>query len=312
MSMLRKVSLLVSSFLLLAAGWLMPARASAEVNVVTTVPVLADLVRQVGGSYVSVHSLAPANQDPHYVDARPSFVLALHRADLLVYVGLGLEVGWLPTLLADARNADIQPGRPGHLDASTVCGPILGKPDGRVDRSRGDLHPSGNPHYLLDPRYGLRVADAIAQRLAMLDPEHAQAYRSAYQAFAQRMRRRIAAWEHTMAPFRGQPIVGYHESLVYLAHWLGLKEAGFVEPLPGISPSPRHLAQLILSMRRQHVRVLLSEPWYDMETARTVAAKSGATLVRLPGGVGSPGIRDYEGYIDAVVRGLSKAFGASA
>jgi len=310
--MFRKGSFLIPSFLLLAAGGLLPARASAEVNVVTTVPALADLVRQVGGSHVSVRSLAPSNQDPHYVDARPSFVLALHRADLLVYVGMGLEAGWLPSLLADARNADIQPGRPGHLDASTVCGPILGRPDGRVDRSRGDIHPGGNPHYLLDPHYGLRVADAIAQRLAMLDSEHAQAYRDAYAAFAGRLRRRIAAWERVMAPYRGRPIVGYHESLVYLTHWLGLKEAGFVEPLPGISPSPRHLARLILSMRRQHVGVLLSEPWYDMETARTVAAKSGAKLVRLPGGVGSPGIGDYEAYIDAVVRGLAEAFGGSA
>ncbi len=287
-----------------------PRLARAEVDVVATVPTLADLVEQVGGEHVHVRSLALPNQDPHFVEPRPSFVLALHRADLLVYVGLGLEAGWLPGLLAESRNAAIQPGRPGHLDASMFCGPVLGRPGGSVDRTRGDVHPGGNPHYLLDPRRASKVAHAIAERLAHLDPEHAADYRRRLDAFSERLRTRIARWEARMAPYRGRAIVGYHQSLIYLSRWLGLREAGFIEPLPGISPSPRHLAGLILRMRREGVHVVLSEPWYDAETTRMVAERTGARIVRLPGGVGSEGAPTYLDYVARIVGRLGSAFAA--
>ncbi len=306
--MMRQLTIL-QLVLSLLFSFLFGGRAYAEVNVVTTVPTLAALVKEVAGSDAKVRSLALPNQDPHFVDPRPSFVLALHRADLLVYIGLGLEIGWLPSLIAESRNADIQPGRPGHLDASRVCGEILGRPDGPVDRSRGDVHPGGNPHYLLNPYYALRVARAVADRLAHLDPDHASGYRHRFDAFSSRLKSRIQSWEKKMSPYRGRPIVGYHQSLVYFARWMRLREAGFIEPLPGISPSPRHLASLILRMRKNGVKVLVSEPWYDAETTRIVAQKTSSSIVRLPGGVGSEGTHDYIDYIDYIVSRFLHAFG---
>lgn len=277
---------------------------SAQVKVVATTPSLAALAREVGGAHVRVTALARPNQDPHFVDGRPNFVVALHRADLLVHVGLGLEAGWLPPLLTNARNSDIQPGRSGNLEAATVIGSRLAVPRGQIDRRMGDVHGGGNPHFLYDPRHGVRVAQAIAERLAQIDADHAPAYRQASARFAAAMNQRIQQWEQSMAPHRGQPFVGYHRSTVYLASWLGLEEAGFIEPVPGISPNPRHLARLILAMRQNGVRVVISEPWYNAQNARVVAERSGARFVRLPGGVGVSGVDSYAALIDRMVQDL--------
>ena len=279
--------------------------AVAKVRIVATVPSLGALAQAIGGADVDVQVLAAPTQDPHFVDGRPSFIVALNRADLLVYVGLGLEAGWLPALLQNARNPRILTGSPGHLDASTVAGPIL-EAGGR-DRAMGDVHPGGNPHYLVDPRYGANVAAAIATRLAQLDPERAATYRANAVRVRGALARHVADWQRRMAAHRGKPVVAYHRSVVYLCRWLGLKRAGYVEPLPGVPPSPSHLAQLILQMRKSGVKVVVSEPWYDAETARVVASKAGATVVRLPGDVGAPGIRSYEDVIEHLVSGLEKA-----
>jgi len=277
----------------------------AQIHVVATIPSLGALATEVGGEHVEVRSLAAPNQDPHFVDGRPSMALLLNRADLLIHVGLGRESGWLPPLLTNARNGRLQPGRSGNLDTSSICGALLGV-RGR-DRRFGDIHPAGNPHFLYDPRYGVRVAQAIADRLAAIDPAHARDYRAGYEGFARRMRARIAEWESLMAPFRGQAVVGYHESLVYLARWLGLRETGFIQPLPGIPPNPRHLARLILEMRSEGARVVLVEPWYEAETSRVVAERTGATVVRLPGDVGAPHVRSYPELIDRVVQSIHRA-----
>jgi len=286
------------------------ASASAKVRVVTSVPALAALTREVGGSLVHVDSLASPIQDPHFVDGRPSLIVKLNKADLLVHVGLGLEVGWLPALVVNARNARIQPGQPGNLDASTECGPLLGA--GGADRRFGDVHPGGNPHYLYDPRYGVHVARAITRRLEAIDGANAAAYRAHLARFEAEMAKRLAAWNAMMAPYRGRTIVGFHESLVYLTTWLGLKSPAFIEPLPGIAPGPKHLAKLILRMKSTGAKVIFTERWYNAETTRVVAAKTGARVVRLPGDVGAPGVPTYAALIDAIVRSLRDALDATS
>lgn len=304
---LENLSFYAGVFALFLVGFGTTSSARAEVRVVASVPSLGALVQEVGGDLVHVDTLAAPNQDPHFVDARPNFVLLLHRADLLVQVGLGLEVGWLPPLLTNSRNAAIQLGRPGNLDTSTVCGPLLGVPQGAVDRSMGDVHPGGNPHFLYDPAYALRVAQGIADRLSSLDSAHAANYQANYHAFEGRLQAKMTEWQHLAAPYHGQKFVAFHESTIYLAQFLGLREAGFIEPQPGISPNPRHLAQIILSMRHDGVHLVLGEPWYDAETSRVVAERANASLVRLPGDVGANGVHSYIELLDHIVRSITQA-----
>ncbi len=283
-----------------------PAAAWARVKVVASIPTLGSLAAQVGGDLVEVTSLAPATSDPHFVDGRPSYVVALRSADLLIHVGLDLEVGWLPPLVENARNRSILPGSPGNLDAATVAGPLIGVTQS-TDRARGDVHAGGNPHYLLDPRMAVNVALAIARRLTEIDPANAAAYRAQAAAFKQAMVTRIATWQQRLAAHKGAAIVTFHDSAQYLTRWLGLRSAGTIEPLPGISPTPGHLAAIILAMRKATVRVVLTEAWYDAKTARLVAEKAGAQLLRLPGDVGAPGVASYQDVIEVIVSGLAEA-----
>lgn len=299
--MARLLALLI---VLLASG-----SAAAQTRVVASIPVLGSIAKEIVGDRGEVTVLAPATQDPHFVDGRPSMMVALNRADLLLHVGLDLEVGWLPQLVTGSRNAAIQPGRPGNLEAMTLAGPPLEIP-ASVDRSLGDVHAGGNPHFWYDPRRVQRVAAGIAERLATLDPEGAAVYRANAEAFRRRLDERIAAWEKQMAPFRGRSFVPYHKSLVYLAGWLGLSEIATVEPLPGISPSPSHLASLILRMRKEERRPpVVMEPWFNRSTGKTVAEKAGSRLVLLPGDVGAaPGTGDYVAFLDEVLRRLREGW----
>ncbi|MFT7621183.1 MAG: zinc/manganese transport system substrate-binding protein [Myxococcota bacterium] len=296
----------LSTVVLLIWIVLLPTAAQARVNVVTTIPSLAALATVVGGDDVVVQRLASPTADPHFVDGRPSFIVALNRADLLVHVGLDLEVGWLPPLLAQARNGAILSGRSGNLDASRVAGPLIGV-GASTDRARGDVHAGGSPHFLLDPRMAVNVALAVALRLVELDPPNADRYRQRAAAFKREMAARIKGWERRLAPHTDKPIVSFHASTQYLARWLGLRNIGYIEALPGVAPNASHLAGLILSMRKNKVRVVLSEAWYDAETARVVAAKSGATLFRLPGDVGADGVPTYPALIELIVTGLENA-----
>lgn len=295
---------------LLSALLLSPFSARAEVRVAASIPALGALAREVVGTQGSVVVLAPPNQDPHFVDGKPTLVLALNRARLLVHAGGGLEAGWLPTLLVGARNGDIQPGKPGNLDASALAGPLLEVPE-KLDRSLGDVHPGGNPHVWLDPRRARRIALGIAERLASLDPEHAETYRANARRFAERLDRKIAEWEERMRPHRGKGFVPYHKSLTYLADWLGLREVATVEPLPGIAPSPSHLASLILEIRKREPKpIVVAERWHNQRTAKTVAEKAGASLVVLPGDVGSTGENgDYLSYMEDLLARISAGFG---
>jgi zinc/manganese transport system substrate-binding protein len=274
--------------------------ARAEVKVVATVPALAALAKEVAGPRASVKSLTRSTQDPHFVDARPSLALDLNRADLLITVGLELEIGWLPTLVSGARNKEILPGGRGYLDASQFVSlkDVHTQP---VDRSQGDIHPGGNPHYLADPRSAAEVAKGIAARLALLDPAHQADYQTGLAAFLQRLGVARAGWEKRLAPFRGAPVIAYHKTWAYVGSWIGLREVGFLEPKPGIPPNPSHVAQLLAAGRQQKVRALLQEEYYPDATSKLLASKIPAELVRVPGGPDFQGGQSYVDYVERLV-----------
>ncbi len=294
--------------LIAALAVFLPGGASAATKIVTTTPGLASLAREVGGNFVQVESLASFNEDPHYVDGRPSFILKLRRADLLVHNGLELEIGWLPPLLLNARNGDIQPGKPGNLDASRYAGPLLGIPSGPVDRRMGDIHPGGNPHFIYNPDYGLRIASAIAERLAQIDAEHAGNYQANLALFREKLATFSAGALKRMSAYRGKEVVCYHDSLRYLTYWLGLVESGYIEPLPGVSPSPSHVAGLISAMRERKTALVITEPWHDLKTAEIVAAKADIPVVVIPGDVGAAGSATYIEFLERLVQALETGF----
>ena len=269
------------------------SRAGAAVNVVTTTEDLADLARQVGGDRVKVESIARGYQDPHFVEAKPSFILKLAKADLLVVVGRELEIGWLPPLLQQSRNARIQPGADGYLDSSQSAR-ILDIPTGPVTRAMGDVHPLGNPHYWLDPANGRRVAQAIAQKLSQLDPGGAAAFAARYADFDERLAEGEKRWDALMAPYKGLKVVTYHRSWPNFCERFGLDVVGYVEPKPGIPPSPRHTIQLMKEIKQLGVKLLLVEPYFDSKTPDSIGRETGARVVVMPPSVGGEKeITDY-------------------
>jgi zinc/manganese transport system substrate-binding protein len=280
--------------------------AGAELKIAATTTDLAALARAVGGEAVEVHSIARPGQDPHYVEAKPSYIRQVHEADLLVAAGLQLEIGWLPLLIRSARNPAVVPGGRGFLDVSQGIR-VLEVPSFVVDRSQGDIHPEGNPHYWLDPRNGLMVAGQIAGRLVELEPEKAGLFRANLAAFEREMKVRIEDWEKRLAPFRGRQIASYHKQWEYLADWLGLEIAGYVEEKPGVPPSPRHLAGLMERMRAQRVPVLLCADFTPEKIPRQVAERTGARLLLLPPSVEEG---EYGDLFERLVSRLEEAFAA--
>jgi zinc/manganese transport system substrate-binding protein len=291
----------------LAALSLVAAPAHAKVRVVTSIETFADLARRVGGDRVEVQALSRGYMDPHFVEAKPNLQVVLNRADLLVHVGLELEIGWLPLLVLGSRNPRIQTGGAGDLDASTSIA-VLDVPTVKVDRSMGDIHPRGNPHYWLPPDNALVIAGEVAARLRQIDPDGAAAYDAHLAAFRAEVARRRAVWEKDAAPLRGLKVVTYHKSWSYLSAWLGLVEIGYIEPKPGIPPSQSHVAQLVQQMRAEGARVVMMESFYSRNTAQFVAKLAGGKLAVLPSDVGAtPEVRDYFGLVDAVIRAMLEA-----
>lgn len=291
------------------ALWSMLALAAeAKLKVVTTVPDLAAIAREVGAEQVEVISLSYPNQDPHFVDARPHLVLALNRADLLVVNGLDLEIGWLPVLITGARNTAIQPGSRGYLDASTLV-PLKQIPQQRIDRSMGDIHPGGNPHFLTDPRNGGRVAMGIAQRLGELEPAHRKEFRARAAALVKAAETQAAlqAKRFSSLPVVERHVATYHQSLIYLLDWLGLMEIGTIEPKPGIPPNPSHVAWLLGHMRKVHADVILQEDYYPTKIGTLLAEKAKATLVVLPGGTNFERGERYLDYTEALANKIYEA-----
>jgi zinc/manganese transport system substrate-binding protein len=280
--------------------------AKADLRVVTTTTDLAALVEIVGGDHVEVEALCRGYQDPHYLEAKPSHMTRLRRADLLVYVGLELEVGWLPLLVDGSRNPKLRAGNPGHLNASEDL-EIRDIPTGPVSRSEGDVHPLGNPHYWLDPRNQVAIAGSIAERLAELDPERAGDFHSNRAAFEERMLASIEAWEQRLSGWKGQKIVCYHQQWEYLLSWLGIEVMDYIENKPGIPPSPRHIAQLREAMAREQIPLVLISNFFEPAHARRVAEASGAALQILPASVdGEDGLGDPFLYFEYVVSELEK------
>ncbi len=267
--------------------------AGAALNVVASTEDLADLTRQVGGDRVKVESISRGYQDPHYVEAKPSFILKLAKAELLVAVGRELEIGWLPPLVQQSRNARIQVGADGYLDASLTAR-ILEIPTTQITRAMGDVHPLGNPHYWLDPGNGRRVAKAILDKLSRMAPADAAYFASRYADFDRRLGEAEKRWDALMAPYKGLKVVTYHRSWPNFTDRFGLDVIGYVEPRPGIPPSPGHTIDLIGEMKRQNVKILLVEPYFDLKTPHSIGRETGArVLVMLPSVGGEKEITDY-------------------
>lgn len=299
--MMKRMSILSSFFL---AGSVF----AAPLKVVTTTPDLADLARQVGGERVSVECLSRGFQDPHFVEAKPSLILKVRDADLFVQTGLELEIGWAPLLVNGSRNARVQMGAKGFLDASTFIAPL--EVPSNVSRSGGDVHPGGNPHYLLDPVNGIAVAKGLAIKFTELDPTGASFYAQKAEAFTQRLSAKIGQWEKQMSPVRGIPYVSYHKNLVYFANRYGLVSVGEIEPKPGIPPSPGHTAELIAMMKERHVPLILTMPHFESRTPESLAKATGAhviTMASVPDAV--PEATDYITAMDYNVAGILKALG---
>ena len=283
------------------------APAQAKVQVVTTIETFADLARRVGGDRVEVKALSHGYQDPHFVEPKPSLIITLNRADLLVHVGLELEIGWLPPLVVGSRNPRIQVGTAGNLDISQGIA-VLDVPAMKVDRSLGDIHPQGNPHYWIAPDNALVSAREIATRLKELDGAGAATYDKNLSTFEAKLRDKRAAWEKEAAPLRDKKVVTYHKSWSYVSKWLGLNEIGYVEPKPGIPAPPSYVAQLIGTIRRDGVKLILMESFYARNTVELIAEKSGAKAVVLPSDVGAdPSAQDYFSLVDSVLRHLLDA-----
>jgi len=299
MRTLLKITLLFS---LLA----LPAGAADRLKIVATTADLAAIAAAVGGDAAEVTAVARATEDPHFVDAKPSFIRLLNQADVLIEGGAALEAGWLPPLLDSARNARIAVGAPGRIVASDAV--QLKDVPPRLDRSLGDVHPYGNPHYLLDPANGGLVAGAIARGLCGADGPHCDAYTANAARFTAALDAKMPEWQQALAPARGQKIVSYHKNFDYLAERFGLEVVGNLEPKPGIPPSPTHLADLVPRMQAAKVRAILIEPYRERQTPDFVANKTGAQIVVLPI---MPDGRDYIAFIDHDVRTLAKALAPS-
>jgi zinc/manganese transport system substrate-binding protein len=281
--------------------------ARADLKVVATVPDLAAIAKEVGGAHVSVKAISLPTQDPHFVDARPSLVLDLNKADLLLSIGLQMEIGWLPVLVNSARNAAIQLGSPGYLECAQFVR-LLEVPKQSIDRSMGDIHAGGNPHYLYDPRAAAAVAKGIGAKMAELDPQHRETYVANAAGFVRRLETARMGWERRMAPYRGSAIIAYHRTLVYLTDWLGLSEVEFLEPKPGIPPNPSHVAKVVAAGRARNVRVIVHESYYPTGTSAFVAEKLQATLVTFPGGTELQKGQSYIDHVGANLEQLARAF----
>jgi zinc/manganese transport system substrate-binding protein len=283
------------------------AHAQGKLNVVTTTEDLASLAREVGGDKVAVTALAKGYQDPHFVDPKPSFIMAVSRADVLIAVGRELEIGWLPPLLTSGRNAKIQSGGVGYLDASLNVR-ILELPTGQITRAMGDVHPLGNPHYWLEPGNGRRIAQSILAKFSEVSSANKAYFSQRYADFDTRLAAAEKRWDATMAPYKGTKLVTYHRSWPNFMEHFGLDVMGYVEPKPGIPPSPSHTLELIEDMKRQGVKIIAVEPYFDLKTPQAIANQvNGTVLVLAPSVGGAKEVTDYIQLFDYDVNLLSGA-----
>ena len=279
--------------------------ALAALNVFATVPEWAALAAELGGDKVTVYTATNALQDPHHIEAKPSLIARARSADLVVATGADLEIGWLPLVTQQAGNPKIQPEKPGYFEAARYV-TLLEKP-ARLDRAEGDVHPGGNPHIQTDPRNVGRVAGPLAQRLAELDPPNAAHYEARYKAFADRWATAIANWEKQAAPLKGMPILVQHKAFTYLEAWLGLNEVAALEPKPGVEPTTAHLSEVLATLSRQPVKMVIRAAYQSDRASRWIAERGKINAVVLPFTVGgSEAAKDLFGLYDDTIARLLK------
>jgi zinc/manganese transport system substrate-binding protein len=293
----------LSLIVLLASAGL----AQAKLNVIATTADLGAIAREVGGDEVKVTVLARPTEDPHFVDAKPSFLVQMSRASLLIEGGAELEAAWLRPLVEGSRNPKLRRGAPGHFAANQGV-QILEVP-ATLDRSQGDIHAAGNPHYLTDPENAVIVAQNLAVKFSALDPHASGNFQRNTAAFLARLNAKIQEWDKTLAPFKGQHIVAYHNSWPYFAKHFGFDIDLFLEPKPGIPPTPAHLTEVIEKMKTEKARIIFCEPFLNHKTADRVAEETGATVIEVsqfPGGI--KGVKDdYISLMDYIVNSAAKA-----
>ena len=298
--------------LVLGIGTLAATPALADLKVATSLTDLASVAQYVGGKHVSAQSLCRGYEDPHFVPAKPSLMKAIQHADVFISTGLELDGGWLPLVLPGSRNPKIQPGAKGFVDASQGVD-VLEKPTGTVSRAEGDIHPLGNPHYYLDPKALIVVADHLAEVFSNLDPANAADYAANAKQFDGQMSDSLARWEKQMEPWKGASIVPYHKNFIYFAERFGLKLFNTVEPKPGIPPSPHHIDDLAQAMKQAGVKVVVYQPYYNADASNEVAKRAGGVAVEVPteaGGV--PGTDDVFAKFDVLVSSISRALAGSS
>src|SRR5262250_480542 len=267
-----RIAALAAAFALFAS--LIPpalSHAAGTLQVMTTTTDLAALAQEIGGDKVSVESIARGYQDPHFVEAKPSFLLKLRKTELLMVVGLDLEIGWLPPLITQSTNPKIQVGAPGYFDASRFA-QILEMPTGQVTRAEGDVHPLGNPHYWLDPENGKIVAREIADRLTKFRPNDRAYFEQRLTDFTNRLNDAEKRWTAMMAPYKGVKVVTYHRSFPNFAERFGLDIVGYVEPKPGIPPTPQHTLDLMNQMKKDNIKIVMVEPYFDLKTPNKIGS----------------------------------------
>lgn len=297
-----------TGLLVFVAAFASASEVQAKLRVVATLPSLASIAEAVGGEWVEVKALATATEDPHFVDARPNLLLSLNKADVLVLNGLELEESWLRPLLVAARNTQIQLGGDGYVIASNFV-TLLESPVGRIDRTMGDLHPGGNPHFLNEPARVALVAEAVGRKLSQLDPDHAAAFDRNTAAFTKRLRDYGEAQVQRFAaiPDAARQVVIYHKSMAYLLGWLGLREAAVLEPRPGVAPDPAHVAAVLGAMRSRKVPAIVQEEYYPTNNSRTLAQLAKAQLVVIHGAVRFTEHEDYIAYLSGITDALYSA-----
>lgn len=280
---------------------------SADLSIVATTPELAAIAREVAGPGANIVSLARPDSNYHQVDAKPSDVARVAHADLFIRTGMDLDM-WADALLGSARNPKVAAGGPGYVDASQRIRKQQ-IPTGSISGASGDIHPAGNPHFWYDPKNGEVIAYEILLGLRAIDPSHAALYDANYKRFVGEIEGRLSGWLQTLAPCKGKGFIAYHEEWIYFAHRFGLREAGFLEPRPGIPPSGAHVSDLVRQMKNEGVHAIVLSSVYSPRYADLVAKEAGARVAIVPYSVGSGGTRTYADYIDAIVRGVKKAYG---
>jgi zinc/manganese transport system substrate-binding protein len=288
-----KLKIVLVAVILAFVTMSLPVHAQSKLNVVATTEDLAAIAREVGGDHIVLDSIAKGYQDPHFVEAKPSFILKLQKADLLILVGRDLEIGWLPPLIQQSRNSKVQVGADWYMDASIQVH-ILEMPTGQITRAEGDVHPLGNPHYWLDPENGKIIAREMFDKFSKLRPNDRAYFEQRLNDFNNRLDEAEKRWIAMIAPYKGIKVVTYHRSFPNFADRFGLDIVGYVEPKPGIPPTPQHTLDLINEMKKSNIKLVLVEPYFDLKTPTSIGRETGAEVLVMPPSVG--GVKEATDY----------------